>query len=47
MCDTVISENNGGAKYKIYPRKKTATNITMNKMTERLEYNTLLECTDD
>ena len=29
-CDTVIAENTGGAKYRIYSRKtETATNITI------------------
>ena len=38
----------GGAKYRIYSQKtETATNITVHKITERLEYNTILEGNSD
>ena len=35
-------------KYRIYSRKEyTATNITIQKITERVEYNIILEVTDN
>ena len=37
-----------GKKYRIFSRKTdTATNITLHKMTERIQNNTILEVTDD
>ena len=47
--DLVISYlHMSSEKCRIYSRKtETATNITIKKMTESLDYNTILEVTDD
>ena len=46
MFYTIIAEKTGGAKYRINSSKtETVTNITINKITERIESNKILEDT--